>query len=43
MKYVYILERAHGDRFYVAVTDDVQARIKVHNAWNVTGAAKYGP
>ncbi|MBI1251081.1 MAG: GIY-YIG nuclease family protein [Alphaproteobacteria bacterium] len=43
MKYVYILESIEGEHFYVGVTDDVQARVKSHNAGHVTHTAKFLP
>ena len=42
MEYVYILESENGDHFYVGVTKDVQARVKSHNAGNVTHTSKFG-
>ncbi len=43
MKYVYILQSVSGEHFYVGVTDDVSARLAVHNGEHVTHTAKYAP
>ncbi len=43
MKYVYILESENSAHFYVGVTDDVQARVKAHNAGDATHTAKFRP
>jgi predicted GIY-YIG superfamily endonuclease len=38
--YVYILESVSGGVFYVGFTEDLQKRLKTHNAGNVPHAAK---
>jgi putative endonuclease len=43
VKYVYILACEKGEHFYVGVTDDVLARLAVHNSGHVTHTAKYMP
>jgi predicted GIY-YIG superfamily endonuclease len=43
VKYVYILESESGEHFYVGVTDDLDARLKTHNAGRVRHTAKYKP
>lgn len=43
MKYVYILQSVCGAHFYVGLTDDVEARLRVHNSGTVTHTAKYMP
>ena len=43
MKYVYILVSESGEHFYVGVTDDVLARLAVHNGGHVTHTAKHRP
>ena len=43
MKYVYILENHNSEHFYVGITDDLRARLKKHNAGEVTHTSKYGP
>ncbi|MDD3182050.1 MAG: GIY-YIG nuclease family protein [Alphaproteobacteria bacterium] len=43
MKYVYILHSVTGEHFYVGVTDDLRARLKMHNAGNVPHTSKYKP
>jgi len=44
MKYVYILQSLEfSERFYVGVTDDLKARLKKHNAGEVSHSAKYRP
>ncbi|QQR68997.1 MAG: GIY-YIG nuclease family protein [Alphaproteobacteria bacterium] len=43
MKYVYILHSETGEHFYVGVTDDLRARLKMHNAGNVPHTSKYKP
>ena len=44
MKYVYILESEFPEaHFYIGVTDDLRARIRRHNAGEVTHTAKFGP
>ena len=42
--YVYILQsEASPDRFYVGMTDDLQERLRKHNAGKVTHTAKFKP
>lgn len=43
MKYVYILMSEVGEHFYVGVTDDVLARLEIHNSGRVTHTAKHRP
>jgi putative endonuclease len=43
MKYVYILESLDSGHFYVGITDDLRARLKKHNAGEVTHTSKYRP
>jgi len=43
MKYVYILESKNGEHFYVGLTDDLRARLKKHNAGEVSHTAKFRP
>ncbi len=43
MIYVYILQSLAFDHFYVGITDDLRARLRKHNAGEVTHTAKYAP
>jgi putative endonuclease len=44
MKYVYILQSlADTERHYTGLTDDLKARLSVHNSGSVTHTAKYRP
>jgi predicted GIY-YIG superfamily endonuclease len=44
LRYVYILESlAEADRFYVGMTSDLKARIKKHNAREVSHTSKFAP
>ena len=44
MKYVYILQSvAEPTRFYTGITDDLKARLSVHNTGAVTHTAKHRP
>ena len=43
MKYVYVLQSEDGDHFYVGISDDVNARLLVHNAGQVTHTVKHLP
>jgi len=44
MKYVYILQGAADPaRYYVGLTDDLQARVKRHNSGQVSHTSKYVP
>jgi predicted GIY-YIG superfamily endonuclease len=43
MKFVYILESEGGQRFYVGITDDIDARLRAHNAGHVTHTSKHRP
>jgi putative endonuclease len=44
MKYVYLLESVdHDGQTYVGLTDDLKARITVHNAGGSPHTSKYRP
>ncbi|CAN1520076.1 COG2827 Predicted endonuclease containing a URI domain [Caulobacteraceae bacterium] len=44
MRYVYILESlAVAGRYYVGLTTDLRARLKKHNAREVTHTSKFAP
>lgn len=44
MVYVYILHSSsHADHFHVGVTEDVESRLKEHNAGEVFHTAKFKP
>jgi predicted GIY-YIG superfamily endonuclease len=44
MTYVYILcSLTFADRFYVGITTDSRARVKKHNAGEVSHTSKYAP
>jgi putative endonuclease len=44
MKYVYILQSiSDPKRFYVGITDNVEARLAAHNTGHVTHTSKFGP
>ena len=43
MIYVYILQGLNSDHFYVGITDDLRARLRKHNAGEVSHTAKYAP
>jgi len=43
MKFVYVLQSADGEHYYVGVTDDVLDRLARHKAGDVTHTAKYLP
>ena len=43
MKYVYILESADTQHYYVGIADDVSARLAKHNAGSVLHTSKYRP
>ena len=43
MIYVYILQGLNSDHFYVGITDDPRARLRKHNAGEVSHIAKYAP
>jgi len=44
MKYVYILQsEAQPDRRYVGLTGDLPARLKRHNAGQITHTSKFAP
>lgn len=44
MTYVYILRSLeHPERYYVGVTSDLRARLKRHNAGEVSHTSKYTP
>jgi predicted GIY-YIG superfamily endonuclease len=41
--YVYILESFKGGHFYVGLTDDLRARLKMHNDGRVPHTSKHLP
>lgn len=44
MKYVYFLQSIeHPDQTYVGLTDDLRARVKVHNSGGALHTTKYRP
>ncbi len=44
MKYVYILKsQSHADKFYVGITDDLKARLALHNEGKVMHTSKFMP
>jgi putative endonuclease len=44
MKYVYFLQSVdHPDQNYVGLTDDLRARVKVHNSGGAFHTAKFKP
>jgi len=44
MKYVYLLESiAHPDQSYPGLTDDLQARLQVHNSGGSPHTSKFKP
>jgi putative endonuclease len=44
MKYVYLLQSlTDHERFYTGFTDDLKARLLMHNSGSVTHTAKYRP
>ncbi len=44
MKYVYILQSlTDNGHFYTGITDDLKARLSMHNSGAVTHTAKYRP
>jgi putative endonuclease len=44
MKYVYILQSVtDGKHFYTGITDDLKARLSMHNSGVVTHTSKYRP
>ena len=44
MKYVYILQSAADElRFYTGITDDLKARLGMHNSGSVSHTTKYKP
>ena len=43
MKYVYILNSVEGDHFYVGITEDLGARLALHNSGSVPHTSKYKP
>jgi predicted GIY-YIG superfamily endonuclease len=44
LKYVYILENlGDPERHYVGITNDLRARLKLHNAGRVTHTSKHAP
>ena len=44
MKYVYILQsEIEPERFYIGITDDLQARLSRHNSGQVSHTSKYKP
>jgi len=43
MKYVYILNSEIGEHFYVGITDDLRARLAMHNSGHVSHTSKFLP
>ena len=44
MKYVYILQSAaFPERFYTGMTENIEERLKRHNAQQVPHTSKFGP
>ncbi len=43
MKYVYILQSANSENFYVGIAGDLRARLAKHNAGEVPHTSKYRP
>jgi putative endonuclease len=43
MFYVYILRNSDSEHFYVGVTEDLRARLQMHNAGEVPHTAKFRP
>jgi predicted GIY-YIG superfamily endonuclease len=43
MKYVYILQSTDLAHFYVGITDDLRARLAMHNAGGVPHTSKFRP
>lgn len=44
MKYVYILQSlTDSEHFYTGITDDLKARLSMHNSGAVTHTSKYRP
>lgn len=43
MKYVYVLKSENDEHFYVGITDDLDARLLVHNAGGVPHTSKFRP
>ena len=43
MKFVYVLQSECGEHFYVGVTDDVSARLAIHNSGSVAHTSKHRP
>jgi predicted GIY-YIG superfamily endonuclease len=43
MKYVYILESTDSKHVYVGITDDLRARLSMHNTGKVSHTSKYMP
>jgi putative endonuclease len=43
VKFVYILQSECGLHFYVGITDDLDARLVVHNAGRVAHTSKFRP
>lgn len=44
MKYVYILQSVtDGEHLYTGITDDLKARLSMHNSGAVTHTSKYRP
>lgn len=42
--YVYILESvANPEHFYIGLTEDLQARLRIHNAGEVSHTSKFKP
>lgn len=43
MKYVYTLQSVTGEHLYTGITDDLKARLSMHNSGAVTHTSKYRP
>jgi putative endonuclease len=43
MKYVYILQSAADEHFYVGITDDLRTRLAKHNAGEAPHTSKFLP
>jgi putative endonuclease len=41
--YVYILQSLMFEHFYIGITEDLRARLRKHNAGQVSHTAKYRP
>ena len=43
MSYVYILESLINGKYYIGSTENVEARLKRHNSWQVFSTKPYAP